>query len=83
MVLWCLRVFSLADQISPNENNYSPNYNIQEFKGALENISNKIFILGENLILDEIIIRDFGHIKFKVIIVTKHLVRDQYICFYR
>ena len=62
---WYLYVFSLYDQPSPNYEDQSPTYNIQEFKYSFDRRFNRTFIQGDNLILDENIICYFGCIKFK------------------
>ena len=69
--LWYIYVFSLSHQPSPNYEDQSRTYKIQEFKYSFDNIFNKKFIPGENLILDETIICDFVCIKFKSRMVTK------------
>ncbi len=54
-----------------NNNVYDPAYKIKEIMDLLESRYKKLFIPGENLSLDESLIRAFGRIKFKVRIITK------------
>ena len=35
-IVWYIHVFSLAYQPSPNDENYSPTYKIQEYQDAIE-----------------------------------------------
>jgi Transposase IS4 len=50
---------------------YDPSYKIAEVRDYLENRYLKLFVPGQQLSLDETLIRAFGRIKFKVRIVTK------------
>ena len=50
---------------------YDPAYKITEIRDYLEDRSNKLFIPGQQLSLDETLLRAFGRIKFKVRIITK------------
>jgi hypothetical protein len=58
---------------SPTRNNnvYDPSYKIKEVMDLLQSRYDKVFTPGENLSLDESLIRAFGRIKFKVRIITK------------
>lgn len=51
--------------------NYDPTYKIKEVKEYLERRYDRLFSPGQQLSLDETLIRAFGRIKFKVRIVTK------------
>jgi hypothetical protein len=51
--------------------NYDPSYKIAEGRDYLENRYLKLFVPGQQLSLDETLIRAFGRIKFKLMIVTK------------
>ena len=66
-ILQYLFVCSIYYNTTPNSENYSTTYKTWEFQYAIE----KIFSPGANLILDEILLRDFVCIKSKLIIVTK------------
>jgi hypothetical protein len=55
----------------PVGEDYDPAYKVSEMKDYLENQYNVLFIPGQQLSLDETLIRAFGRIKFKVHIVTK------------
>ena len=55
----------------PVGEDYDPAYKVAEMKNYLENRYNVLFIPGQQLSLDETLIRGFGRIKFKVCIVTK------------
>jgi Transposase IS4 len=46
-------------------------YKVQELKDMLEERYKKVFIPGQNLLLDETLLRAFGRIKFKVQIIAK------------
>ena len=48
-----------------------PSYKVAEVRDFLEKKSLKLFVPGQQLSLDETLIRAFGRIKFKVRIVTK------------
>jgi Transposase IS4 len=50
---------------------YDPSYKIAKVRDYLENRYLKLFVPGQQLSLDETLIRAFGRIKFKVRIVTK------------
>jgi DNA polymerase III epsilon subunit-like protein len=50
---------------------YNPSYKISELKDALEDRFLKLFEPGQQLSLDETLIRAFGRIKFKVRLITK------------
>jgi DNA polymerase III epsilon subunit-like protein len=50
---------------------YDPSYKIKEVKEYLEGRYDRLFSPGQQLSLDETLIRAFGRIKFKVRIVTK------------
>jgi hypothetical protein len=51
--------------------NYDPIYKVKEVKDYLESRYDRLFSPGQQLSLDETLIRAFGRIKFKVRIVTK------------
>ena len=53
------------------DNNYDPAYKVKEFMTNLESRYKKLFVPGQELSLDETLLRAFGRIKFKVRIVTK------------
>jgi Transposase IS4 len=55
----------------PVGDDYDPTYKVKEIKDYLEDRYNQLFIPGQQLSLDETLIRAFGRIKFKVRIVTK------------
>ena len=55
----------------PVGEDYDPAYKVAEMKNYLENRYNVLFIPGQQLSLDETLIRAFGRIEFKVRIVTK------------
>lgn len=50
---------------------YDPMYKVNEVKDYLESRYDKVFSPGQQLSLDETLIRAFGRIKFKVRIITK------------
>jgi Transposase IS4 len=50
---------------------YDPMYKVNEVKDYLESRYDKVFSPGQQLSLDETLIRAFGQIKFKVRIITK------------
>jgi hypothetical protein len=52
-------------------NDYDPAYKISEVRDYLEARYIRLFVPGQQLSLDETLIRAFGRIKFKVRIVTK------------
>jgi hypothetical protein len=69
-MLWYLHCCSM-DNV-PVGDNYDPTYKVKEIKDyLLEDCYNQLFIPGQQLSLDETLIRAFGRIKFKVRIVTK------------
>ena len=55
----------------PVGGDYNPAFKIAEVRDYLENRYNWLFILGQQLLLDETLICAFGRIKFKVHVVTK------------
>ena len=55
----------------PSSGEYNPVYKIQEVMDILQRNYNRLFVPGQQLSLDESLIRAFGRIKFKVKIVTK------------
>jgi hypothetical protein len=55
----------------PTSESYDPTYKVSEMKDFLEERFKTLFIPGQQLSLDETLIRAFGRIKFKVRIVTK------------
>lgn len=55
----------------PVGEDYDPAYKIAEVRDYLENRYTRLFVPGQQLSLDETLIRAFGRIKFKVRIVTK------------
>jgi hypothetical protein len=56
---------------NPMEANYDPSYKVTEIRDYLEERFLALFVPGQQLSLDETLIRAFGRIKFKVRIVTK------------
>jgi hypothetical protein len=50
---------------------YDPSYKVAEVRDYLEDRYQRLFVPGQQLSLDETLIRAFGRIKFKVRIVTK------------
>ena len=50
---------------------YDPSYKVAEVRDYLEDRYRRLFVPGQQLSLDETLIRAFGRIKFKVRIVTK------------
>ena len=55
----------------PTAPDYDPAYKIAEFRDSLEERFTKAFCPGQQLSLDETLLRAFGRIKFKVRIVSK------------
>lgn len=55
----------------PSAENYDPSYKVAEVRDYLEDRYQRLFVPGQQLSLDETLIRAFGRIKFKVRIVTK------------
>ena len=55
----------------PSAETYDPAYKVAELRDYLEDRYQRLFIPGQQLSLDETLIRAFGRIKFKVRIVTK------------
>jgi hypothetical protein len=55
----------------PSADTYDPAYKVAEVRDYLEDRFTRLFIPGQQLSLDESLIRAFGRIKFKVRIVTK------------
>jgi DNA polymerase III epsilon subunit-like protein len=70
-ILRFLHVSSVKDQPRRSDPNYDPMYKCQELLDMLEARYKKCFVPGQNLSLDESLIRAFGRIKFKVRIITK------------
>ena len=66
-----LHVCSINEQPQSNDKNYDPVYKVQEFMNFLESRYQKLFVPGQQLSLDESLIRAFGRMKFKVRIITK------------
>jgi Transposase IS4 len=60
-----------AQNQNPNDHNYSPDYKVAEMRDYLEERYLKLYVPGQQLSLDETLIRAFGRIKFKVRIITK------------
>ena len=58
-------------QENPNSEGYDPAYKVAELRDYLEKRYSLLFIPGQQLSLDETLIRAFGRIKFKVRIVSK------------
>jgi Transposase IS4 len=56
---------------NPAAPDYDPTYKVAEIRNKLEERYRKLFVPGQQLSLDETLIRAFGRIKFKVRIVTK------------
>lgn len=56
---------------NPAAPDYDPTYKVAEIRDKLEERYRKLFVPGQQLSLDETLIRAFGRIKFKVRIVTK------------
>jgi hypothetical protein len=69
-ILRYLHVCELKEQ-DPNDESYDPAYKVAEFRDYLERRYTALFIPGQELSLDETLIRAFGRIKFKVRIVSK------------
>jgi Transposase IS4 len=55
----------------PVGEDYDLVYKVSKMRNYLENWFNVLFIPGQQLSLDETLIRAFGRIKFKVLILTK------------
>ena len=70
-ILRYLHVCDLESQPAPSDENYTPIYKVQEMMEYLEERYSKLYSPGEDLSLDESLIRCFGRIQFKVRIVTK------------
>jgi hypothetical protein len=68
-ILRYLHCCSIENQ--PTGDDYDPCYKVAEVRDYLEDRYNRLFIPGQQLSLDETLIRAFGRIKFKVRIVTK------------
>lgn len=56
---------------NPAAPDYDPSYKVAEIRDKLEERYRKLFVPGQQLSLDETLVRAFGRIKFKVRIVTK------------
>jgi Transposase IS4 len=65
-----LHICSLTGQPSVSDPDYSPIFKVREMLEYLEERYSKLFIPGENLSLDESLIRCFRRIQFKVRIIT-------------
>jgi hypothetical protein len=70
-ILRYLHVASLQEQPNKNDENYNPSYKVKELQDMLESRYTTLYTPGENLSLDESLIRAFGRMKFKVRIITK------------
>jgi DNA polymerase III epsilon subunit-like protein len=57
--------------VTPPVGDYDPAYKVSELRDYLEDRYTRLFVPGQQLSLDETLIRAFGRIKFKVRIVTK------------
>jgi hypothetical protein len=68
-ILRYLHCCSMENQ--PVGEDYNPTYKVKEIQDYLEDRYNRLFVPGQQLSLDETLIRAFGRIKFKVRIVTK------------
>jgi hypothetical protein len=66
-----IHVCSIENQPDINDTEYDPIYKVEEMKNYLEHRYDKLFIPGQQLSLDESLIRAFGRIKFKVRIISK------------
>ena len=66
-----LRFLHCCSVNPPSSGEYNPVYKIQEVMDILQRNYNRLFVPGQQLSLDESLIRAFGRIKFKVRIVTK------------
>ena len=55
----------------PSGENYDPSYKVAELRDMLEKKFAKLFVPGQQLSLDETLVRAFGRMKFKVRIVSK------------
>jgi Transposase IS4 len=55
----------------PSAEDYDPSYKVAELRDMLEEKCSKLFVPGQQLSLDETLIRAFGRMKFKVKIVSK------------
>jgi hypothetical protein len=69
-ILRYLHCCSVENQ-DPLSADYDPSYKVAEIRDDLEKRYRILFIPGQQLSLDETLIRAFGRIKFKVRIVTK------------
>ena len=55
----------------PSGEDYDPAYKVAEFRDMLQEKYSKLFVPGQQLSLDETLVRAFGRMKFKVRIVSK------------
>jgi len=60
-----------AQNQDPNKEGYDPVYKVAEIQKALEERFDRLFVPGQELSLDESLIRSFGRMKFKVRIISK------------
>ena len=70
-ILRYLHVCSLNDQPTRDDPDYNPAYKVKQFQELLEERFQITFIPGEQLSLDETLVRAFGRMKFKVRIISK------------
>jgi Transposase IS4 len=66
-----LHVSLMENQPRTTDPTYDPAYKVKELQDLLQERYEKLYITGRYLSLDETLVRAFGHIKFKVRIVTK------------
>ena len=71
LMLRYLHCCAIDNQPASDASDYDPAYKIAEMRDYLEDRYTRLFTPGQQLSLDETLIRAFGRIKFKVRIVTK------------
>jgi hypothetical protein len=70
-ILRYLHCCSARRNYNPSDPDYDPSYKVSKIRDYLEERFLALFVPGQQLSLDETLIRAFGRIKFKVRIITK------------
>mmetsp|Transcript_14682 Transcript_14682/g.44088 ORF Transcript_14682/g.44088 Transcript_14682/m.44088 type:complete len:898 (+) Transcript_14682:187-2880(+) len=70
-ILGALHVCDLEQQPSRDSESYTPLYKVQEYFDVLFEKAREVYVPGQQLSLDETLMRAFGRIGFKVRVVTK------------
>jgi hypothetical protein len=70
-MLWYLHCCDPDEDGKNNDGEYDPSYKIMDLKNDLEKRWSSLFIPGQQLSLDETLLRAFGRMKFKVRIISK------------